>query len=71
MAMSKSQICALCRHSGSGVLPGGGGVTWFRLEVNGFHGAHGLARSVMKLVAHMSEPADGLVLRVLVNTGQP
>ncbi|MGD0608615.1 MAG: glycosyltransferase family 1 protein [Streptosporangiaceae bacterium] len=40
-------------------------------RVNGFHGAHGLARSVMKLVAHMSEPADGLALRVLVNPGQP
>lgn len=39
-------------------------------RVNGFPGAHGLARSVMKLVAHMSEPADGLVLRVLVNPRQ-
>jgi glycosyltransferase involved in cell wall biosynthesis len=36
-------------------------------RVNGFPGAHGLARSVMKLTAHMSEPADGLALRVLVN----
>ncbi len=36
-------------------------------RVNGFPGAHGLARSVMKLVAHMSEPAGGLALRVLVN----
>ena len=36
-------------------------------RVNGFPGAHGLARSVMKLAAHMSEPADGLALRVLVN----
>jgi hypothetical protein len=26
-------------------------------RVNGFPGAHGLARSVMKLTAHMSEPA--------------
>jgi glycosyltransferase involved in cell wall biosynthesis len=40
-------------------------------RVNGFPGAHGLARSVMKLVAHMSEPADGLALRVLVNPRQP
>ncbi len=36
-------------------------------RVNGFPGAHGLARSVMKLAAHMSEPAGGLALRVLVN----
>ena len=36
-------------------------------RVNGFPGAHGLARSVMKLTAHMSEPADSLPLRVLVN----
>src|SRR5271165_529180 len=36
-------------------------------RVNGFPGAHGLARSVMKLTAHMNEPADGLALRVLVN----
>ena len=36
-------------------------------RVNAYPGAHGLARSVMKLTAHMSEPADGLALRVLVN----
>ncbi len=36
-------------------------------RVNALPGGHGLARSVMKLVAHMSEPADGLALRVLVN----
>jgi len=36
-------------------------------RVNGFPGAYGLARSVMKLAAHMSEPAGGLTLRVLVN----
>jgi len=36
-------------------------------RVNGFPGAHGLARSVMKLAAHMSEPDGGLTLRVLVN----
>jgi hypothetical protein len=35
--------------------------------VNAFPGAHGIARSVMKLAAHMTEPADGLALRVLVN----
>jgi glycosyltransferase involved in cell wall biosynthesis len=40
-------------------------------RVNGFPGAHGLARSVMKLVAHMSEPGDGLALRVLVNPRSP
>jgi len=38
-------------------------------RVNG-PGAHGLARSVLQLVAHMSEPADGLILRVLVNPRQ-
>ena len=27
IAMSRSQMCGLCCHSGSGVLPGGGGVT--------------------------------------------
>ena len=36
-------------------------------RVNGFPGAHGLARSVMNLVAHMREPDGGLALRVLVN----
>lgn len=36
-------------------------------RVNGFPGAHGLARSVMNLVAHMREPDGGLTLRVLVN----
>jgi glycosyltransferase involved in cell wall biosynthesis len=39
-------------------------------RVNALPGAHGLARSVMKLVAHMPEPDDGLALRVLVNPGQ-
>lgn len=39
-------------------------------RVNGFPGAHGLARTVMKLVAHMSEPPEGLALRVLVNPRQ-
>lgn len=34
-------------------------------RVNALPGAHGLARSVMKLVAHMGEPDDGLALRVL------
>jgi glycosyltransferase involved in cell wall biosynthesis len=32
-------------------------------RVNALPGAHGLARSVMKLVAHMREPDDGLALR--------
>jgi glycosyltransferase involved in cell wall biosynthesis len=39
-------------------------------RVNALPGAHGLARSVLKLVAHMREPDDGLALRVLVNPGQ-
>ena len=36
-------------------------------RVNALPGAHGLARSVMNLLAHMSEPEHGLALRVLVN----
>jgi len=36
-------------------------------RVNGFPGAHGLARSALELVAHMTEPPAGLALRVLVN----
>ena len=39
-------------------------------RVNALPGAHGLARSVMQLVAHMDEPEDGLALRVLVNPRQ-
>jgi glycosyltransferase involved in cell wall biosynthesis len=39
-------------------------------RVNGFPGAHGLARTVMKLVAHMNEPPEGHTLRVLVNPRQ-
>jgi len=52
-------------------MAGGRGSILIDARVNGFRGAHGLARSVMKLVAHMSEPADGLALRVLVNPGRP
>ena len=40
-------------------------------RVNGLPGAHGIARSVMKLVAHMGQAGDGLALRVLVNPGRP
>jgi glycosyltransferase involved in cell wall biosynthesis len=40
-------------------------------RVNGLPGAHGLARSVMKLAEHMPETDDDLVLRVLVNSGRP
>jgi glycosyltransferase involved in cell wall biosynthesis len=39
-------------------------------RVNAVAGGHGLARSVMELTAHMSEPEDGLALRVLVNSGR-
>jgi glycosyltransferase involved in cell wall biosynthesis len=39
-------------------------------RVNGLPGAHGIARSVMKLTAHMGQADDGLVLRVLVNPGR-
>jgi len=52
-------------------MAGGRGSILIDARVNGFRGAHGLARSVMKLVAHMSEPTDGLALRVLVNPGRP
>lgn len=40
-------------------------------RVNGLAGAHGIARSVMKLTAHMRPADDGLALRVLVNTCRP
>jgi len=40
-------------------------------RVNGFPGAHGIARSVMKLVAHFERGEDGLALKVLVNPGRP
>jgi glycosyltransferase involved in cell wall biosynthesis len=40
-------------------------------RVNGMSGAHGLARSLMKLTSHMTEPADDLALRVLVNPSRP
>ena len=36
-------------------------------RVNALPGGHGLARSVLKLVAHMNEAEDALALRVLVN----
>lgn len=39
-------------------------------RVNGLPGAHGLARSVMKLAAHMGQADDGLALRVLVSPGR-
>ncbi len=39
-------------------------------RVNGLPGAHGIARSVMKLAAHMPQGDDGLILRVLVNPGR-
>jgi glycosyltransferase involved in cell wall biosynthesis len=40
-------------------------------RVNGMSGAHGLARSLMKLTAHLPEPGDDLALRVLVNPSRP
>lgn len=48
-------------------MAGNRGAILIDARVNALPGAHGLARSVMKLVAHMPEPADGLPLRVLVN----
>ncbi len=40
-------------------------------RVNALRGAHGIARSVMKLTAHLGQAGDGLDLRVLVNAGRP
>ncbi|HUB40009.1 MAG TPA: glycosyltransferase family 1 protein [Streptosporangiaceae bacterium] len=40
-------------------------------RVNGFPGAHGIARSVMKLAAHFERGNDELALKVLVNPGRP
>ncbi len=40
-------------------------------RVNGLAGAHGIARSVMKLAAHIEQADDDLALRVLVNPGRP
>ena len=40
-------------------------------RVNGFPGAHGIARSVMKLVAHFEQGDDDLALKVLVNPDRP
>ena len=40
-------------------------------RVNGFPGAHGIARSVMKLLAHFERGNDDLALRVLVNPDMP
>ncbi len=39
-------------------------------RVNGLPGAHGIARSVMMLAAHMEQAGDGLALRVLINPGR-
>src|ERR1017187_9183177 len=36
-------------------------------RLNGIPGAHGLARSVMKLAEHLGRSGDGLALRILVN----
>jgi glycosyltransferase involved in cell wall biosynthesis len=51
-------------------MPGDRGSILIDARVNALPGAHGLARSVMKLVARMPEPDDGLALRVLVNPGE-
>jgi len=40
-------------------------------RVNALPGAHGLARSVMKLAGHMAQEGDGLALRVLVRARRP
>lgn len=40
-------------------------------RVNAMAGAHGIARSVMKLTAQLARDHDDLTVRVLVNTGRP
>ncbi|HTX81749.1 MAG TPA: glycosyltransferase family 1 protein [Streptosporangiaceae bacterium] len=40
-------------------------------RVNAMEGAHGIARSVMKLTAHLARDDDDLTVRVLANTGRP
>jgi len=40
-------------------------------RVNGMAGAHGIARSVMKLAAHLEPADDGLAVKVLVNPARP
>src|SRR5258708_25128586 len=40
-------------------------------RVNALAGAHGIARSVMKLTAHLADGHDDLAVRVLVNTAWP
>lgn len=40
-------------------------------RVNALAGAHGIARSVMKLAAHLEQGNDDLSLKVLVNAGRP
>src|ERR1700733_14388444 len=40
-------------------------------RVNGMPGAHGIARSVMKLAAHLEPADDGLAVKVLVNPARP
>ncbi len=40
-------------------------------RVNAMAGAHGIARSVLKLTAHLAHDDDDLAVRVLVNAGQP
>jgi glycosyltransferase involved in cell wall biosynthesis len=40
-------------------------------RVNAMAGAHGIARAVMKLAAHLARHDDDLTVRVLMNTGRP
>src|ERR1022692_661297 len=48
-------------------MAGGGRSILIDARVNGLPGAHGIARSVMKLAAHMAPADDDLALRVLIN----
>ncbi len=40
-------------------------------RVNAWPGAHGLARTTLKLTEHMGPSQEGLALRVLVNRSAP
>ena len=48
-------------------MAGGGRSILIDARVNGLPGAHGIARSVIKLAAHMKQGDDGLALQVLIN----
>ena len=52
-------------------MPRGRPTALIDARVNATAGAHGIARSVLKLTAHLAQDDDELAVRVLVNTSQP